>query len=261
MRLPRAGTIEIVPSVLAADFGCLATEVAQVEAAGVKMIQFDIMDGHFVPNISFGPPIVAAMRPHTTLAFDVQLMISEPQRYVEAFVLAGADHITFHIETVDRPLDLVDDLHKAGVTAGIALNPQTDVLRIIDVAPYCELVLVMTVHPGFGGQEFIPEMAEKVRRVRELVGPATRIEVDGGISPQTAPEVVHAGADTFVVGTAIFSKRDRLAAIAELRNALERAEVLDKGFPDTKTSTGPDRRNRERPIPQNCDPDTLVRKG
>jgi ribulose-phosphate 3-epimerase len=225
MRLPKAGTIEIVPSVLAADFGCLATEVAQVEAAGVRMIQFDIMDGHFVPNISFGPPIVAALRPHSTLAFDVQLMISEPQRYVEAFVLAGADHITFHIETVDHPLDLVDDLHKAGVTAGIALNPQTDVLKIIDVIPYCELVLVMTVHPGFGGQRFLPETIQKIRQVRELVGPATRIEVDGGISPETAPEVVRAGADTLVVGTAIFSRADRAAALAELRHVIESVEL------------------------------------
>jgi ribulose-phosphate 3-epimerase len=218
--------MEIVPSVLAADFGCLAAEVAQVEAAGVQMIQFDIMDGHFVPNLSFGPPIVAALRPHTTLAFDVHLMISEPQQYLEAFVRAGADHLTFHIETVARPLDLVEDLHKAGVTAGVALNPETDVLRIIDVVPYCELVLVMTVHPGFGGQEFMPEMVEKVRRVRELVGPATRIEVDGGISLHTAPEVVRAGADTLVVGTAIFSRADRAAAIAEIREAAAQAAVL-----------------------------------
>jgi len=225
MRLPRTGTIEIVPSVLAADFGCLAAEVAQVEAAGVKMIQFDIMDGHFVPNISFGPPIVAALRPHSTLAFDVHLMISEPQRYAEAFVRAGADHITFHIETADRPLDLVESLHKAGVTAGVALNPETDVLRIIDVAPYCELVLVMTVHPGFGGQEFIPQMAEKVRRVRELVGPATRIEVDGGITPETVPQVVDAGADTLVAGTAIFGTTDRRAAVDGMRDVIEQAEA------------------------------------
>jgi ribulose-phosphate 3-epimerase len=221
MRLPKTGTIEIVPSVLAADFGCLATEVAQVEAAGVKMIQFDIMDGHFVPNLSFGPAVVAALRPHTTLAFDVQLMISEPQKYAERFVEAGADHITFHIETVARPLDLVDDLHKAGVTAGIALNPETDVLEIIEVIPYCELVLVMTVSPGFGGQEFIPEMTEKIRRVWELVGPATRIEVDGGITPQTAPLTVRAGADTLVAGTAIFSQADRSAALDEMRHAIE----------------------------------------
>jgi len=210
-----------VPSVLAADFGCLAAEVAQVEAAGVKMIQFDIMDGHFVPNISFGPPVVAALRPHSLLAFDVQLMISEPRKHAEAFVRAGADHITFHIETVREPLEFVEELHKAGVTAGVALNPETDVLRIVDVAPYCEMVLVMTVHPGFGGQEFLPETAEKVRQVRELVGPATRIEVDGGITPETAPQVIDCGADTLVVGTAIFSRKDRAAAIAELREAVE----------------------------------------
>jgi len=221
MRLPKAGTIEIVPSVLAADFGCLAAEVAQVEAAGVKMIQFDIMDGHFVPNISFGPPVVAALRPHSLLAFDVQLMISEPRKHAEAFVRAGADHITFHIETVREPLEFVEELHKAGVTAGVALNPETDVLRIVDVAPYCEMVLVMTVHPGFGGQEFLPETAEKVRQVRELVGPATRVEADGGISPQIAPQVIGCGADTLVVGTAIFSRKDRAAAIAELREAVE----------------------------------------
>jgi ribulose-phosphate 3-epimerase len=223
MRLPKAGTIEIVPSVLAADFGHLAAEVAEVEAAGVKMIQFDIMDGHFVPNISFGPPIVAALRPHSLLAFDVQLMIAEPHKYVEAFVNAGADHITFHIETVSGPLELVEELHKMGVTAGVALNPETEVMRIVDVAPYCELVLVMTVNPGFGGQKFLPETAEKVRQVRELVGPATRVQVDGGISPETVPLVVRPGADTLVVGTAIFGRQDRAAAIEELRKAIEHA--------------------------------------
>jgi ribulose-phosphate 3-epimerase len=232
MRLPKAGTIEIVPSVLAADFGRLAAEVAEVEAAGVKMIQFDIMDGHFVPNISFGPPLVAALRPHSTLVFDVQLMISEPRRYLEAFVRAGADHITFHIETEDRPLELIDELHKAGVTAGVALNPETEVLRILDVAPYCELVLVMTVHPGFGGQEFLPETAEKVRHVREWVGPATRVQVDGGISPRTAPTVVRCGADTLVAGSSVFGRPDRRAALAELRKAVEQAETLVAGIDD-----------------------------
>jgi ribulose-phosphate 3-epimerase len=156
-------------------------------------------------------------------------MISEPRRYVEAFVRAGADHITFHIETVDRPLELVDDLPKAGVTAGVALNPETDVLKIIDVAPYCELVLVMTVHPGFGGQEFLPETADKVRQVRELVGPAIRVQVDGGISPETAPVVVAHGADTLVAGSAIFSQADRPAAIARLRSAIEHAETISAG--------------------------------
>lgn len=220
MRLPRAGTIEIVPSVLSCDFGRLAAEIAEVEAAGIRMIQFDVMDGHFVPNISLGPPIVAAARRHSPLVFDVHLMISDPRKYAEEFVRAGADHVTFHIETVDHPLDLVNDLHKAGVTAGVALNPETDVMKIVEVAPYCELVLVMTVHPGFGGQEFIPEMTHKVRQVRELVGPATRVQVDGGISPETAPQVVRNGADTLVVGSAIFSKQDRAAAIEEMRKAM-----------------------------------------
>jgi ribulose-phosphate 3-epimerase len=229
MRLPKAGTVEIVPSVLAADFGRLAAEVAEVEAAGVRMVQFDIMDGHFVPNISFGPPIVAAMRRHSLLTFDVQLMISNPRQYVDAFVAAGANHITFHIETEDRPLELVDELHKKGVTAGVALNPQTSVLRIIDVAPYCEMVLVMTVQPGFGGQEFIPEMAHKVRQVRDLVGPATRVQVDGGIWAQTAPIVVENGADTLVAGSAIFSATDRRAAIGEIREAVASLQAYGSG--------------------------------
>lgn len=221
MRLPKAGRIEIVPSVLACDFGRLAAEIDEVEAAGVRMIQFDIMDGRFVPNISFGPPIVAAARPHTPVAFDVHLMISNPRDYIQAFVRAGADHITFHIETVDRPLDLVNDLHKLGVTAGVALNPETDVMRIVDVAPACELVLIMTVHPGFGGQEFLPETTYKIRQVRELVGPATRVQVDGGISVQTAPEVVRCGADTLVVGSAIFKQSNRAEAINEIHIAIE----------------------------------------
>ena len=219
MRLPRTGTIEIVPSVLAADFGHLAAEVAEVEAAGVKMIQFDIMDGHFVPNISFGPPIVAALRTHSLLAFDVQLMISEPHKYVERFVDAGADHVTFHIETVSDPLELVDELHKMGVTAGVALNPETDVMRIVDVAPYCELVLVMTVHPGFGGQSFLHEAARKVIAIRAMVGPGIRVEVDGGIDSETTPIVVSYGADTLVAGNAIFGKSDRIAAIGAIRAA------------------------------------------
>ena len=222
MRIPEAGTVEIVPSVLASDFGHLAAEIAEVERLGVKMIQFDIMDGHFVPNISFGPPIVAAVRPRTEIAFDVQLMISEPRKYIEPFLRAGADHITFHIETENDPRGLIDDLHKAGITAGVALNPETHVLKIAEAAPYCELVLVMTVHPGFGGQEFLPKTLEKVRLVREMVGPATRVQVDGGISPRTAPDVVRNGADTLVAGSAIFGQADRSAAMQELQAAIER---------------------------------------
>jgi ribulose-phosphate 3-epimerase len=223
MRLPKAGTIEIVPSVLASDFGRLADEIAAIESTGVKMLQFDIMDGRFVPNISFGPAIVQAARRHSSLVFDVQLMISEPGEYAHRFIEAGADHITFHIETVRSPQPFVDHLRESGVTVGVALNPETNVLDVASVAPYCDLVLVMTVHPGFGGQEFIPEMAEKIRRVRDLVGSAVRVQVDGGISPDTAARAVAAGADTLVAGSAIFGQADRRAAVGAMRDAIRQA--------------------------------------
>lgn len=146
-------------------------------------------------------------------------MISEPERYAERFVEAGVDHITFHIETADEPEKLIDKLHELGVTAGICINPETPVEAIEEVAPLCEMVLVMTVHPGFGAQKFISEAAKKIVRVREIVGPGVRIEVDGGIDPETAPIVVYYGADTLVAGNAIFSKADRVAAIDSIRNA------------------------------------------
>jgi ribulose-phosphate 3-epimerase len=220
MRLPKADTVEIVPSVLAADFGRLDSEIAAVEAAGVKMIQFDIMDGRFVPNVSFGPSVVEAARRGSKLVFDVQLMTAEPRKHAHAFIQAGADHITFHIETASRPLEFVDELRDSGVTVGVALNPETSVVDVASVAPYCDLVLVMTVHPGFGGQSFLPHTLEKIRQVRDLVGPAVRLQVDGGISPETAPQAVARGADTLVAGSAVFGKKDRGAAIRTLRDAI-----------------------------------------
>ncbi len=223
MRLPRAGTVEIVPSVLAADATRLAEEIAEVEAAGVKMIQFDIMDGHFAPNLSFGPATVAAARRNSTLAFDVQLMITNPRKYAPRFIDAGADHITFHIETTPQPLAFVEELHDRGVTAGVALNPETDALEVASVAPYCDLVLVMTVHPGFGGQKFIPETIDKIPRIRKMVGPAIRVQVDGGISQETVEAVVANGADTLVAGSAIFGQGDRRAAIGALRESARQA--------------------------------------
>jgi ribulose-phosphate 3-epimerase len=188
--LPSPGTIEIVPSILSADFARLADEIALVESAGVKMVHLDEMDGHFVPNITIGPPVIAKLRQHTRLAFDAHLMISEPARYVEAFADAGADNITFHIEVSSEPEKLVDRIHALGCTAGITLNPETPVESIEKVAPLCDMVLVMTVHPGFGGQEFMDEAARKIVTIREIVGPQIRIEVDGGIDPRTAPIVV-----------------------------------------------------------------------
>jgi ribulose-phosphate 3-epimerase len=219
LRLPKAGTIEIAPSILSADFARLADEIAIIESAGVNIVHLDVMDGHFVPNITIGPPVVAKLRKYSNLVFDAHLMISEPAKFAQAFVEAGANHVTFHIEVAEKAEDLIDELHTLGATAGICLNPETPVEAIEKIAPLCDMVLVMTVHPGFGGQKFMPEAAQKVTRVREIVGPDIRIEVDGGIDPDTTPTVVSYGADTLVVGNAIFSKPDRVAAVNAIRNA------------------------------------------
>ena len=219
MRLPKAGTIEIAPSILSADFARLADEIAAVESAGVNMVHLDVMDGHFVPNITIGPVVVEKLRKCSSLVFDCHLMISEPAEYAERFVEAGADHITFHIEAAKEPEKLIDRLHELGCTAGICLNPETAVKTIEAVGPLCEMVLVMTVHPGFGAQAFMPEAAEKVVRVRRIVGPDIRVEVDGGIDSETAPIVVGYGADTLVAGNAIFAKTDRVAAINAIRDS------------------------------------------
>jgi len=177
MRLPKAGTIEIAPSILSADFGRLANEMGEVASAGVKIIHIDVMDGHFVPNLTIGVPVVASLRRHSDLAFDCHLMISEPDKYAELFAGAGADHITFHIEATNGPERLIDKLHDLGCSAGVCLNPETPVEKIEAVAPLCDMVLVMTVHPGFGAQKFIAEAARKVIRVRDIVGPDVRVFV------------------------------------------------------------------------------------
>jgi ribulose-phosphate 3-epimerase len=219
LQLPKPGSIEIVPSILSADFAELACEVALVEQAGVKMVHLDIMDGHFVPNITIGPPVVAKLREHSKAVFDTHLMITEPEKYAKAFVEAGSNHLTFHIETIAEPAKLVEYIHSLGVTCGVSLNPETEVGAIEEVAGLCEMVLVMTVHPGFGAQEFIDSAAQKCKRVRELVGLGVRVEVDGGINPTTAPVAVSYGADTLVAGNAIFSKPDRAEAIEAIRTA------------------------------------------
>ncbi len=219
LKLPKAGTVEVVPSILSADFANLADEIAQIEAAGVKMVHLDVMDGHFVPNITIGPPVIAKLRKYSSLVFDSHLMISEPSRYAEQFIEAGVNNITFHIEVEPEPEKLIEKLHSLGCTAGITLNPETPVETIEKIAPLCDMVLVMTVHPGFGGQKFSHDAAKKITRVRQIVGPDIRVEVDGGIDPETTPLVVSYGADTLVAGNAIFSKPDRLAAIQAIRDA------------------------------------------
>ncbi|MHC4620297.1 MAG: ribulose-phosphate 3-epimerase [Planctomycetota bacterium] len=219
LRLPKAGTVEIAPSILSADFAKLADEIAEIESAGVKIVHLDVMDGHFVPNITIGPPVIAKLRKYSSLVFDSHLMISEPAEYAERFVEAGVNHVTFHIEAAGEPEKLIDGLHELGCTAGVCLNPETPVEAIESVARLCDMVLVMTVHPGFGAQKYIPEAAKKVVGVRKLVGPEIRVEVDGGIGPVTAPVVVSYGADTLVAGNAIFSKPDRPAAIKAIREA------------------------------------------
>ena len=208
-----------MPSILSADFARLAEEIAVVESAGINMVHLDVMDGHFVPNITIGPPVITKLRKCSRLVFDAHLMISEPGKYAESFAQAGANHITFHIETANQPLKLIDKLHDLGCSAGICLNPETPVEAIEGVGPLCDMVLVMTVRPGFGGQEFMPEAAKKISRVRDIVGPDIRIEVDGGIDPKTTPIVVSYGADTLVAGNAIFAKNDRIAAINAIRKA------------------------------------------
>jgi ribulose-phosphate 3-epimerase len=222
LRLPKAGTVEVCPSILSADFAQLADELAQVKAAGVKMVHLDVMDGHFVPNITIGPPVIAKLRKHSDLVFDGHLMISEPDEYAERFVEAGVNNLTFHIEVAKQPEKLIEKLHSWGCTAGITLNPGTPVEAIKEVAPLCDMVLVMTVEPGFGGQSFMQDAAKKIIKVREMVGPGIRVEVDGGIDAQTTPIVVGYGADTLVAGNAIFGQADRVAAIEALRAAAKR---------------------------------------
>ena len=206
---------------MGADFARLADEMAQIESAGLHIVHLDVMDGHFVPNITIGPPVIAMLRRHSRLVFDVHLMISDPARYLDAVLEAGGDHLTFHIEATDDPLELVRRVHAVGRTAGISLNPETPVSSIENVAPHCDMVLVMTVHPGFGGQAFMPEAAQKVAEVRRLVGPGVRVEVDGGIDSGTTPIVVGYGADTLVAGRAIFGQQDRRAAIEAIQRAAQ----------------------------------------
>jgi ribulose-phosphate 3-epimerase len=218
-------SVQIAPSLLSADFSRLGDEIRAAERGGADLIHIDVMDGHFVPNITMGPLVVAAVRKVTSLPLDVHLMIEQPDRHIEAFVKAGATMISVHAEVLPHLHRTVHHIKGLGAKASVAINPATPISAIEEIAADLDYVLVMSVNPGFGGQTFIPRSESKLRAVRQLLtrlGSRAPIEVDGGIDPSTAPRVVAAGADILVAGQAIFGQPDAERAIRELRAAAAR---------------------------------------
>ncbi len=213
--------IEIAPSILSADFAHLAREIGNAERGGADLIHLDIMDGHFVPNMTIGPPVVASIREATRLPLDAHLMIEQPDRYLEKFVEAGVSWLSVHVEAdthLDRTLSFLRDKK---IRAGVAINPGTSLSSLDEILPLADFVLIMTVNPGFGGQKFIPSTLKKIRRLREIIvsnGCDTRIEVDGGIGADNLQDVLRAGAEIIVMGSAIFSAKNNASqAVREMK--------------------------------------------
>jgi ribulose-phosphate 3-epimerase len=207
--------ILIAPSILSADFSKLGQEIRDVEKAGADWIHIDVMDGHFVPNITIGPVVVRSIRPVTKLPLDVHLMIKNPEEYVESFVKAGADIITFHIEAQEDPKEVIKLIRYFKKKVGVSIRPKTGVRSLEPVLPMVDMVLVMTVEPGFGGQEFMFDCVSKIEEVRKIF--KKDIQVDGGVNETTAADVINAGANIIVAGTSVFGAKDYAAAIKKLR--------------------------------------------
>lgn len=212
--------IKIAPSILSADFTNLGRDIELLKEWNADWIHFDVMDGHFVPNMSFGPVVCSAIRPKTELPIDVHLMVEDPTRFVPWFLQAGANVITLHVEAERHLHRALQQIHEGGCKAGVVLNPGTPAVAVKEVLPFCDLVLVMSVNPGFGGQQFIPESLEKISELRWMIdskGLHTDIEVDGGINPETAKRCIDAGATILVTGSAVFHAQDPAYMIQQLR--------------------------------------------
>jgi ribulose-phosphate 3-epimerase len=219
--------VKIAPSLLACDFARLEEEIRDMERCGADILHLDVMDGHFVPNITFGPVIVKAIRKLTTLPLDTHLMITDPEKYAPPFIENGADAITFHIEVMENPVPLLEKIRKWGERAGLSLNPETDTKTMEGTLPFVDLVLVMSVHPGFGGQQFIPTSHDKIhylQREKKSKHLNFEISVDGGVTIEKAPALIESGTDILVAGTTIFESPDRKKTIQLLRgNAMQYA--------------------------------------